>query len=132
MQQAEMFPAEPPARVVEHGGYMPPAIDSEDCERDVLNALQLYRDDNDMGWEPETRFDALQIGAMATCQPDGPFCIAVLPVFLLYSVGQVYKALRLLDASGEVIEEREFYGSRSPAEGNYRGYGYRYRVRVKT
>lgn len=126
MSQLEMFAGEQPAPVAEHGGYIPPAADDDDCQREVLKALQFYHDENDMGWEPASDFDALQIAAMVTCHPEGPFCIAVRPVFHTYSVSQIYVALSQLADIGEIHKETRYFGSRSPAEGNYRGYGYRY------
>lgn len=126
MNQAELFPVGPPVPEIEHGGYMPPLEYGINCMRAVLWAMEHYQDDNDMGWEPDSDFNVLQVAAMVSCRPEGPFCIAVLPVFHIYGVDQIYAALNQLSDAGKINKEIRYFGSRSPADGNYKGYGYRY------
>lgn len=92
------------------------------CATAVLNALRLFHDDNEIGFTAHTRFGALEIASMAACRPEGPFCLAVMPVRLPYSVMQVYRALGDLAQCGLVIDERVYSGSRVPGSAGYHGY----------
>lgn len=123
MSQAELFPVDPPAAAVEHGGYMPPAT-------------MLYR-----GQEFPARYKDLH--GLITLEVPTLLWLMDRVIEVLkggpihwYDLGKAVglpvetctlsRHLDLMVSRALIHAEPVYFGSSSPHLGNYRGFQYRY------
>lgn len=120
----EPAPADPPAEKLEHGGYLP-------CGKALYRghlAPVAYLHDHGMRtlrlpvlfWLMDMVIEALA---------DGPVhWLDLLKTGWPVNPGTLSKHLGLMESIGLISAEPVFYGSESPAQGNYRGYHNRYHL----
>ena len=123
MNQAEMFEVDPPAPEIEHGGYMPPAVQlyrghdlpTMYLELHGMHTLRVPT----LFWLMDLIIEALQAGPVHWYDLCRTFNVPV-DTFTLS------RHLDLMKSRGLVHAERVYLGSSSPHLGNYKGFQYRY------
>ena len=118
----EPAPANPPAEPLEHGGYLPSGTA-------IYNDRQIpvtYAHEHGMRtlrlpvlfWLMDMVTEALEVGPV--------HWLDLLKTGWPVDPGTLAKHLSLMEGIGLISSEPVFYGSESPALGNYRGYHNRY------
>lgn len=123
MNQAEMFPVDPPAPEIEHGGYMPIAIQRYRVHEFPTTYMELHGLRTSkvptLFWLMDLIIQELQGGPVHWYDLCRTFSVPV-------SISTLTRHLNLMESRGLIRAEPVYLGSSSPHLGNYQGFQYSY------
>lgn len=123
MSQAEMFPVDPPAPEIEHGGYMPAQVQTYRGHEMPVRYKEGYGmatlDQPTLFWLMDLVIEALTERSSSALELRSKILCAV-------NVSTLARHLGLMESRGLIHAEPVYYGSSSPHLGNYQGFQYSY------